>query len=681
MKKVSKAYKLAMAKKIRNHAYMAVSVGIISNKAQASASVTSSTSYLSNKKFIFRARKIANEYATFEENQAFADGTQLFPPEDGSIVQLAEDVAVISDGLNGSIKVTFDNRYDLKGLTLDFGRSYPTEFEININGDRTYTYQNDSEMFVSTDVYSGAYEITITPLHFVNGDNKRLRIGTMLMGVGVIFQNDAIESASLSDESSFVSETLPQLDFTITCFDREKRFNVDDEQSYINYLQAGQTISTSIGIELDNGKVEWLYMPLMYLTSWSCDTQRISFTGADRFTLFDIKYTEGDYIHTRTLGDDALAIFNFLGLEPDEYFIDDFLFGVEVENPLPQTSCANLLQLIANAGRCALKQDDDGMICIIPNFENIIEPLDIGVETDSESYWSDPTQVRSGSSIVYADFTRNFASADGTMLFIPPEGESLLESGFVSQIIADDNGDFSTNPTLTMTLPASYTYYGIDFEFAGNPPTEFILRTYDEGVLIDEITATDITNEYYINYPLRSFDEIEFEFTKGTPRNRVVIQRVSLGSLTDYRLLKQDMMANPIGSIEPKTQSVSVKVFSFTEETKDGVTKTKVVDDDVYYTQVLGTVGEAVTYENQLISTMEHAEEVAEWLANYYANNITYEVNYRGEPRIESLDYIYMDSDILNNLQVEVEKHVLNFNGALSGTLNLRRAVNMINTS
>lgn len=680
MKKVSNAYKQAMAKRIRDHAYMVVSVGIVTNEAQASAKVISQMHYLSNNKYLFRNKEIENEYATFEENQAHADGKCLFPPVNNEVVQLANNTAALSENIKGNIDVNFDSAYNIKGITLNFGEHYPTEFDLVINDETTYHYENDKEIFTSEDNYNKAYKISIRPIHFVNGDNKRLRIQAMLMGVGIIFQNDSIETASLIDESSFISEMLPQLDFTVTCFDKDKKFNVDDENSFINYLQAGQAINTTIGVELADGSIEWLEMPITYLSSWASDTQKIVFTSSDRIALFSTKYEDGDYIHSRTLYDDAITILQFLGLEPDEYFVDDILKNVVITNPLPKTSCANLLQLIANAGRCALKQNSDGMICLIPNFENIVEPTDIQVATDSQSYWSNPSQIRTGSSIVYADFTRNFVSADGSMFFIPHQGEELLESGFISRLIADFDGNFTSNPTLRMTLPATYTYYGIDFEFAGNPPLEFIIRTYDSGEVVDEFTATDITNEFFFNEPLYSFDEIEFEFTKGSPKNRVVLQRVSLGSLSDYRLMRQDMIQNPIGTVEPKTQSVSVKVFSFTESTTpSGETRTQKVDDNVFYTQTIGTVGEAVTFENQLIGTIEHAQEVAEWLANYYANNITYDVNYRGEPRLESLDYMYMDSDVVNNLQVEIEKHSLNFDGTFSGNLVLRRAINMIN--
>lgn len=678
MKRVSTAYKQAMAKKIRDHSYMVVSVGVISNEAQSSAKVDSQTFYLSDDKLLFSGDDVLNEYATLEENQWKADGTQIYSPEDAEIIQLANDRACISQNIMGSITVSFDNAYDLKGLTLNFGDCYPTEFNVIINGSTTFNYTNDQEEFVSEDNYWAVETITITPIHFINGDDKRLRIQRMLMGVGIVFSNKEIESASYTDTTSFVSEELPQLDFTMTAFDKNKRFNVDDSNSFINYLEAGQAINCIMGIELEDSSVEWVNMPITYITEWASDGIKVSFTSADRIALFTEKYEEGFYIHTRTLYDDARAIFQYLGLEPDEYVIDDVLRDVVVTNPMPTVSCAECLQLIANAGRCALRQDVEGRILLIPNFENIVEPTDILVSTNSQAAWSKPENIRTGSTIIYADLTQDFWSADGSMYYMPENGEPYLETGFVSRDIADENGDFTTNPTFTLTLPASYTYFGMNFVFGGNPPQEMNIRTYKSGSLVTDILITDMTNEYHVDESFYTFDEMQIEFTKASPYDRIVVQQVSFGDLTDYRLMKQDMMANPIGVVEPKTQSVSVRVFTFENDAHD---KPKQVDDEVYYTKTLGTVGAAITFENPLISTMSHAENVAKWLANYYANNVSYSVDYRGEPRLEALDYIFMDSDILNNLQVEVESHTLNFNGALSGTLELRRAANMINSN
>lgn len=679
MKRVSNAYKQAMAKKIRDHAYMVVSVGVISNEAQYSAKVTSDTLYISDNNDLFKDREITHTYATLENNVFKANGSQIFVPESTVIYQLASIVACVSENVMGNITVQFNNSYDIKGITLDFGEFYPTEFNIIVNGDTTFNYSNSNEIFTSEDNYDSANTITIQPIHFVNGDNKRLRIESMLMGIGIIFDNSTIESATLVDTTSFISENLPQLDFTVICFDVDKKFNVDDTNSFINYLEAGQAINSTLGVELADGSIEWVEMPITYITEWSSNNTKVTFNTCDRIALFTTKYENGNYIHTRTLYDDALAIFTFLGLEPDEYYIDDVLRNVTVTNPLPLVSCAECLQLIANAGRCALKQDNNGRVVFIPNFENIVDPTDLTVETDSQASWSKPDNIRTGSNIIYSDMTNDFFSADGSMYFLPESGSTYLETGFVSSAIADNNGDFSTNPKLSLILPAAYTYFGIHFEFGGNAPQKFTLKTYKSNSLVASFNVNVTGNDYTFTDALYNFDKVEFEFTKGSSNDRVVLQKVSFGNLTSYRLIRQDMKKNPIGTVEPKTKSVSVKIFTFEETTTNGVTTPKVVTDDVYYTETINPIGEVVTFENQLISTQAHAQEVAKWLANFYANNVSYQVNYRGEPILESLDYIYMDSEVLNNLLVEIETHTLNFNGALSGTLELRRAANMIN--
>ena len=65
-------------------------------------------------------------------------------------------------------------------------------------------------------------------------------------------------------------------------------------------------------------------------------------------------------------------------------------------------------------------------------------------------------------------------------------------------------------------------------------------------------------------------------------------------------------------------------------------------------------------------------------MGNYYANNISYNVAYRGDPRLASADIINMENDIVNNLQVEIAEQTLNFDGAFNGTLLLRRALRMV---
>lgn len=819
MKNVSSKYKKEMQKKLRNRSYMMVTVGIISNEAQLSAKVLDGTSYFSDNQTLFKDRAIEHTYATLEENVFKLDGSMIFPPMNTGYQQLVNETACLSENVGEGITVNFDNYYDIKGLTIRFGEYYPTQFTITTSDNVVRTYENGSNTFTTDISLNHTDRITITPLSFVNGDNKRLRIESMLMGIGIVFQNEDIESASFNDTKSFISEELPQMDFNVVCFDKNKRFRVDDRNSFINYLETGQEISVSMGMELEDGTIEWLNMPLTYLSTWASNNNKVAFTSTDRFAFLTGKYIIGNTIHSRTLYAEAESVLQDAGLQPDEYDISDILRTITITNPMPEVTHAEALQLIANAGRCILEQGEHGEIKFTPNFENILEPNDIEVSSESHTYWSNPQSITRANNSVYADLTDSFFKADGSMYFIPPKNQATaIDSGYVSEQISNINGYFYTNllfpnkriddyfqfnvdserthteyiwqnhaiakgtylfsgvdktayediqlslvidilnesngnhvvggyeltfdepfalvtvdsdsycnvyvqvvengagdmiksnfkmrpslvslseadidvpeddlteiefwgkkPSLKLKLPTIYTYYGLNVVFA-NPMYEFVIKTYLNGELTDTVTIEG-KNENQTSFEVThtfTFDEMEIVVNRSAKSyQRAVIQQLSFGKLSEYELTISEMRENAVGTVEEKVQSVGVKVYTF-EKGAEGQ-QPKALDDNVYSTYTVNSTGSNPTFGNQLISTPKHALEVAKWLANYYANNISYKVDYRGEPRIDAGDYIFLESEVLNNLQVEVESHTINFNGALSGSLTLRRAANLIN--
>lgn len=677
MKTVSKAYKKAMNENLRSQSYMLVTLGIINDKAQSSASVVSETTYFSNNTLLLTNNPITSEYATMEENQTRVDGSQYFVPRNNE-PQLLPSIGCVSSELKGTITFSFNNYYDIKGLTIKFGESYPTSFIVS-NGTTTITYENESQKFTCTDSFDNSNLISIIPLTFVNGDNKRLRIEKITMGVGVIFQNADISEATIDDSVSFTSEELPQLDLSLTVFNTDGSFDVDNETSFINYLQTGQEITTSIGIELEDGSIEWVKMPKTYLSEWSSDDFNATFASTDRIALLTDKYTAGNTIHTRTLFDDAQAIFDYLGLKSDEYNIDESLKDYTVTNPLPESSCAELLQLIANAGRCTLTQGLDGEIYLKANFENILDPSEITLTAENYTDYSNPQNVNGGEvTVTYADMTKDFTSADGSMFFLPKDtSEYSTKTGFISKAVGSDDGTISEDiPTISLELPAAYTFYGLLIKFGGNPARDLTVEVFDEDkALINTVNVTNNEeNDLILTDDFKNFRSIKITFTKASPNDRVLVKQVKFGNIADYRLTKDLMLAVPAGTLEVKKKQIDVKIYTF-ENDEEG--NPQEVEDSVYATEILNTTGEVVTFENQLIGTEAHAKIVAEWLGNYYNNNVTYNVEYRGEPRIQASDYIYMDSDHIDDLQCEIEKHTLKFNGAISGTLDLRRATDM----
>lgn len=667
---VSSKYKEIMSRPVRNRAYISVGIGIVNQTAQENGKIAGDFAYWSYGN-AFHANQSFVEYATLEQNFLKADGSMFFVPENDELMQLNYN-GMVTENLLGTIRIDFAEVYAIKGLTLDFGSAYPTQFKIETK-EKTLYFDNDAEQFSTTEVLGDTDYIIITPLTMVGG-NQRLHLKKILMGVGLQYSNEQVKDFSYDDEASPISEDISSENMSFSFYDEDGKFDVDDESSFIDYLETMQKVSLSFGLELDDGSVEWHQIATNYLKNWKSQKGIVTLTATDRLSQMNEKYTAGNKIYKRTAYAEAESIFADAGLEPDEYYIDEYLRDVVLENPMPEATHRECLQILANACRCVMRQDENGRIMIRANFANVLDPDDLVVSTNGVAKWSKPSNILVGSGIQYADMTKNVMKMDGSMYFLP-ENASYLATSYVSEAMSDLNGLFETNPMITIQLPAAYTYFGVNVDFKGNVPKELMVHTFKENELIESVTFNDLSMSSSLYYEFTSFDKMVFEFTKGYPYNRVLVDKISFGSLSDYVLTYQDMLEKPVGYKDRRVKAVSVKVFSF-KNNEDG--KPEEIEDKVFVTNNLYEVGTTKMIQNQLVSTQEHATLLAEWMGNYYSNNISYEVNYRGEPRVTASDIIHMESAKKNNLQVEVTSHSLNFNGAFRGKFELRRALKMM---
>lgn len=667
---VSSEYKDIMNRHNRNRAFISVGIGIINQDAQESGVANGNFEYWS-KGNVFNANQTKVEYATLEENYLKADGNMLFVPENNELMQLNYN-GITTQDVMGAVRIDFPEVYAIKGITLVFGSAYPTEFEIH-TAEKTLSYTNAHESFITNDVLGDTDYIVIKPLSMVGGQ-QRFRLQSVLMGVGLQYSNEQTKSFNHKDYVSTISEELPSESTNFSFYDEKGLFDVDDDNSFIDYLETMQKITVSFGLELDNGTVEWHQVATNFLKSWKSQKGIVSITATDRLAQMEDEYSLGNKIYTRTAGAEAESIFADAGLKPDEYFIDDYLYDVVLTNPMPIGKHKECLQLLANACRCVIRQNEYGKIMILANFANVLDPDDLEVTTNGHTKWSKPDNILIGSDKVYAELTKDFLKADGKMYFLP-ENETYLETSYVSEQVADDNGLFEDNPMITIIMPASYTYFGVNVDFDGNPPSEMFIHTYKSDALVESVKFSKLSKNNSLIHEFSSFDTMVFEFTKGYPLNRVLVNKVTFGALSDYVLTQTNMMANPIGYKERRTKNVRVKVFSF-QNNEDG--EPEEIEDNVFVERVVNLVGENKTLQNPLVSTTEHAELLAEWLGNYYGNNISYSVKYRGETRIGASDIIHMESEKKSNLQVEITSNNVSFNGTLSGQIELRQALRMM---
>ena len=92
------------------------------------------------------------------------------------------------------------------------------------------------------------------------------------------------------------------------------------------------------------------------------------------------------------------------------------------------------------------------------------------------------------------------------------------------------------------------------------------------------------------------------------------------------------------------------------------------------YTEQINTTGTTPQWTNPLISDDTNASLVGEWIAHHLKNNVEYEVQYRGEPRLDAGDLAYFENDYVDGLMVRIGSHAVSFNGALSGSAVCRLA-------
>lgn len=735
MYQTSQEYKESMKRPVRNQSYMKIQLGLINQEAQQTAGLSDTNKYndFSDAESIFNQHTV-RRYATYESNFWKANGISFFLPEKKS--DYRKDGITSTNLFEESFHVKFVfgcGKSDIKGLTIKFGRNYPTKFTIVTDNATSFEYENTEELFKSDDVFENteSIELVITEM---NVPNARVRIDYIIFGLGLEYDDEWISEASSNTTLSAINEDLPESEFTVTLCNDNQLFNVDNPSSDINFLESGQKVNVMMGYMLDDGNIEWIKLHSLYVSEWSADDSSATIKAVDILKYLDEKYYKGIYYEDGiSLYDLAVLVLTDAGLNEDEYYIDSYMKKVYVHNPLPNVTHKEALQIIANAGRCIMDYDRNGKIRIRVAFKPTYDTTSNG-----ETYFSNaPTIDNLTEKNQYATCEQNFWKADGKKLFVPTDHHQ--DTGYISASISDENGKFDANPMLTRTLEAKYKAYGIMINFSGNLPKKIVIRTYADDVLNNTLTITSgIEQATEINYDFPEYDRLEIEFPETEPNSRIHIDYLSLGAETSYSLEYDDLYSTPVGTQLEKIKNVKVSRSLYSKSaTKEDLTSetitysgenqiyylndpcygysvaisnaesgqsAKLVSSGAYYVEVAFSgvkTGEnievAITgykynvatsyysqpvhnrgtekeWKNPLISFDDHCQEVAKWLADYFASGIEYELDYRGEPAIDCGDVIWQENKYDPDLKTIVEQSQITFkSGVLGGGLRTRR--------
>ena len=775
MQAVSKLYKESMASPLRERSYMKIYLGLINQEAQNSAKIdktgTSAKCDYSDSTNVFSDETDSTpEVATLEEDFTKVDGSMCFRGTNSSNEWISKDMVRGNNAV--TFKIVFDQEspVDLKGITVDFGETYPVNFDVVGDNNTVSVTGNNLRKWYTEEVLRETKTLTFK-FYKMKSNAMRVRIKSISCGLGLTYTNDSIINSTLETNVSPIGEDVPQIDFSVQLDNYgdettgKRYFDVDDPDSAINYFTDGQEVDVWYGYELPQEvesvdiediepQIEWVKGCHLWTTEWESDSTTATIKATDIFRNKESEYVKGVYDNTKpsfyTLAERIIAD---MGI--DNYYIDPRTKNLYTDIPIPRVTHKEALQIIANACRCVLTQSRNGRIEIRSNFmPNVKYSV-----ANKATFVSTVNLLDSNDKKNYVWLSTDYIRVDSSQYFVK---DSVTDGGFISADYSKEDCTFTDSPKVTLTMSAVRSYRTMTFKFSDCLPGEFKIETYfgSEKKNTFVVKSDEIKQNCSIIRDYADCDKIVVDFYKTQkPHNRIVVHHIGLEDNIDTRITKDDIIGDVTVTKQALVKEIIVPYYTYkvprvseeavsetltyTKEEKSplwGTTQTyyfdepyvnfsvklsyetetdagtqeyfwehsppKIINQGAYYVTVsipsnvtgeynrpwelkisgyklssveqkvtkhLNLRGKVITWENPLISNSTQADELAEWIKEYYISGAEYEYSTRGNPELDATDILYQENDYHKDMKVVISKHVVEFGTGLSGQITARR--------
>jgi hypothetical protein len=233
---------------------------------------------------------------------------------------------------------------------------------------------------------------------------RRARILEVDFGIVKIYTDDNLIRLNLVEDLDLTSGQIPSAEFRFEVDNADRAFNILNPTGFYKYLQERQSIYASVGIEHDDGSVNFIPLGEYFLADWTSKEGALTATFT-ALTILDIMASYPyENIDAREISLKQLAEEVFAICKVTPYEIDSSLDSVMTNGLVKRTDCKTVLQMIAIAG-CAniiiartgviklVKADTIGEAVDSITFDNVYnEPqIELGkiVKTAEVTYWED----------------------------------------------------------------------------------------------------------------------------------------------------------------------------------------------------------------------------------------------------------------------------------------------------
>lgn len=735
---VSNEYKDYMKESFLNTTWQSlIELGAINQQAQESAYITLDANMIDYSSADIFDEPVCDPYGTYELNRTKADGSSLFIGDDPLPSGIVS--SQISDE-NGSIDTTVRIRssstipLSVKGITLTFPQDVQAEdFTISDKDGNVLLVitGNHNRVFINDFVYTFDREL-ILHVTRLSKPYYRFRLNNIKLGLMLRFDSDKIMSMSFKEQLQLISTEMYTADLSVTIDNQDGTYDIENPSSEVNFLEQAQRMNVSLSLPLPSGRSEKIQLGTLFLSDWSAKLRTANFTATDRFNLMTGTYDK-DVYHPQgiTLYDLAVDVLQDAGIPGDEYLLDVYLRTIKVYNPMPALTHKEALQLIANAGRCILKQDRYGRILMKSSFipdttmssENKMDYSDMNLSGDLKD--------------TYATYEQDFIKADGKAYFLP--GDRI--TGYVSESLSGGDCLYTSKPHILIDFEAPANLFALNIIFGDAVASDFIVATYLDGTLMETLAFADNTlSTFCLDYPFRECNRLLITFTKSAkPHQRVYVQSVTFDTTTDKTIGFNDIGQGSLEGIKLEAiKQLNMIRTVYTPDTVDTTTQvkiTKFAGDETetmisfgmpmatasaylngkecgydmsawrikvdlkppqsgsmeYTIQIVGkklnaitqtvpfvlnNTGSTVTMENPLISDARLVRDSGEWIAAYLRSDREYAYTYlHGDPSLDSNDIIHQENKYIENLQTQIYAHELSIAGAVTGKIKARKVI------
>lgn len=372
---VSDAWKDIQQRFILPEGYLEITCAITEEGVQGQATATAtSEAFFSNlaNTLDMSVQSEGARYAANELNLWALDGSKAILPDSGPY---NTGFVGETDG-EGSITLTLPEVHTvaIPGVTITWSgdqSEYPSTF--------TVTAKNGDEIVAETTVTDNTDRVCVVDLELANYDSvtitihewrlpyRRARIDKAALGHILTLNKSEILSYTHEQYGELNSGELPKnsIDFSLNNIDG--RWNPSNPVGMEKYLSERQKVTARYGMNV-NGAVEWINAGVFYLSEWRAPSNGLeaTFTARDVFEyLLNTPYTGRTTGTLKEITEDAFSV---AGVPADVKIVLGDRLGLytatipeEGEN---KHTCAEIVQMCANAACCIIRQDRSGTLYV-----------------------------------------------------------------------------------------------------------------------------------------------------------------------------------------------------------------------------------------------------------------------------------------------------------------------------